>query len=94
MLDKISLAQFWFIYREITGDQSKAPTSEQEKYGESIWCIIKNAEETLARDLRIDNGEKTKFDKFWDIAKDVIEELTAVRRIDVMRTVQRHQGKL
>ena len=91
MLDKISPAQFRFIYHEITGDQSKAPTSEQEKYDESIRCIVKNADETLARDLRIDNGKKT---KFWDIAKDVIEELTAVRRIDVMRTVQRHQGKL
>ena len=94
MLDKISPAQFRFIYREITGDQSKAPTSEQEKYDERIQCIIKNADKTLARDLQISNGKKTKFDKFWDIAKDVIEELTAVRRIDVMRTVQRHQGKL
>ena len=40
MLDKISLAQFQFIYREITGDQSKAPTSEQEKYDERIQCTM------------------------------------------------------
>ena len=78
MLDKISPGQFQFIYREITGDQSKAPTSEQEKYDERIRCIIKNADKTLARDLQISNGKKTKFDKFWDIAKDVIEELTVV----------------
>ena len=36
MLDKISPGQFQFIYREITGDQSKAPTSEQEKYDERM----------------------------------------------------------
>ena len=78
MLDKMSLAQFRSIYREITGDQSKAPTSEQEKYDERIQCIIKNADKTLARDLQISNGKKTKFDQFWDIAKDVIEELTVV----------------
>ena len=52
MLDKISPQQFRFIYREITGDQSKAPTSEQEKYDERIRCIIKNADETMARDSR------------------------------------------
>ena len=78
MLDKISPAQVRFIYREITGDQSKALTSEQEKYDKSIQCIIKNTDETLARDLRINNGKKTKFDKFWDIAKDVIEKWTVV----------------
>ena len=36
MLDKMSLVQFRSIYREVTGDQSKAPTSEQEKYDERM----------------------------------------------------------
>ena len=44
----------------------------------NVQCIIKNADKTLARDLQISNGKKTKFDQFWDIAKDVIEELTVV----------------
>ena len=69
MLDKISPAQFRFIYREITGDQSKAPTSEQEKYDERIRCIIKNADETLARDLRINNGKKVNLINFGILQK-------------------------
>ena len=32
----------------------------------------------MAGDLGINNRKKTKFDKFWDIAEDVIKELTAV----------------
>ena len=69
MLDKISPAQFQFIYREITGDQSKAPTSEQEKYDERIRCIIKNADETLARDLRINNGKTLNLINFGILQK-------------------------
>ena len=69
MLDKISPAQFRFIYRKITVDQSKAPTSEQEKYDERIRCIIKNADETLARDLRINNGKKVNLINFGILQK-------------------------
>ena len=73
MLDKISLAQFQFIYREITGDQSKAPTSEQEKYDERIRCIIKNADEILARDLRINNGKKLNLINFGILQKTLLK---------------------
>ena len=77
MLDKILPAQFRFIYQEITRHNSKANTQKQAEYEESIRCIIKNADPALCWDLRINNGKKTKFDSFWDIAKNVIEELTA-----------------
>ena len=93
MLDKISPAQFRFIYRKITWDQSKAPTSEQEKHDERIRCIIKDADKILARDLRINNGKKTKFDKFGILQKMLMKNWLPLT-IDVMRTVQRHQGKL
>ena len=69
MLDKISPAQFRFIYRKITVDQSQAPTSEQEKYDERIRCIIKNADETLARDLQINNGKKLNLRNFGILQK-------------------------
>ena len=64
-------------FQEITGDNSKADTQKQAEYDERIRCIIKNADPALCRDLRINNGKKTKFDSFWDIAKNVMEELTA-----------------
>ena len=60
MLDKISPAQFRFIYQEITGDNSKADTQKQAEYDERIRCIIKNADPTLCRDLRVNNGKKNK----------------------------------
>ena len=93
MLDKISPAQFRFIYCKITWDQSKAPISEQEKHDERIRCIIKDADEILARDLRINNGKKTKFDKFGILQKMLMKNWLLLT-IDVIRTVQRHQGKL
>ena len=78
MLNKISPAQFRFIYQEITGDNSKADTQKQAEHNECICCIIKNTDPALCQDLCISNGKKIKFDSFWDIAKNVMKELTAV----------------
>ena len=78
MLEKISLAQSRFIHQEITGDNSEADTQKQAEYNEHICCIIKNADPALCWDLYINNRKKAKFDSFWGIAKNVIEELTAV----------------
>ena len=47
MLDKISPAQFRFIYQEITRDNSKANPQKQAEYDERIRCIIKNADPAL-----------------------------------------------
>ena len=77
MLDKISTAQFIFIYQKITGDNSKADTEKQAEYNEFIHCIIKNADPALCWDLVINNGKKAKFDSFWGIAENVIEKLRA-----------------
>ena len=60
ILDKISIAQFRFIYQEITGESSKADTQKQAEYDERIRCIVKNANPTLCRDLHINNEKKNK----------------------------------
>ena len=44
MIDKISAAQFRFIYQEIAGDNSKAPTQKQAEYPKQICCIVKNTD--------------------------------------------------
>ena len=77
MFNKISPAQFQFIYREITGDDTSSENIKQTEYDERINLIIKNSDESLIRDLRVNNTRKSKYDKFWDIAKQ-LDELTAV----------------
>ena len=47
MFDKISPAQFWFIYCEITGDNNKSENNKQaEEYNERIKVSIKNSDES------------------------------------------------
>ena len=43
MFNKISLAQFRFIYREITGDDTSSENIKQTEYDERINLIIKNS---------------------------------------------------
>ena len=78
MFDKISPAQFRFIYQEITGDETVPDNKKLAEYDERIRLIIKHADTSLCRDLRINNTRKEKFQKFWDIAKEKISEMTAV----------------
>ena len=73
MLDKISPAKFRFIYHEMIGDNSKADTQKQAEYDEHIWGIIKHADHALCQEQK-----QKKFYSFWDIPKNVIQELTAV----------------
>ena len=75
------------------GDQSKAPTSEQEKYDERIRCIIKNADETLARDLQINNGKKLNLINFGILQKMLLKNWLPLT-IDAMHMVHCCQGKL
>ena len=74
------------IWAPSSGAQTGIPASEslwihhcqkQAEYNEQIHCIAKNADATLSRDLRVNNCKKTKFEKSWEISKNVIEELTA-----------------
>ena len=78
VFNKISPAQFWFIHHEITGDNTSSENIKQTEYDERINLIIKNSDESLIRDLRVNNARKSKYDKFWDIAKQQLDELTAV----------------
>ena len=69
MFNKISPAQFRFIYSEITGEDPSSENIKQTEYDERINLIVKNSDESLIRDLRVNNARKSKYDKFWDIAK-------------------------
>ena len=53
-------------------------TKEQQEYDQRLKAILKNLDPTLCRDLRIHNTGKIKYDKFGNIAKLKIDELTAV----------------
>ena len=39
--------------------------------------IMKTAEPSIIRDLRVNNSRKAKYDNFWDVAEKKIEELQA-----------------
>ena len=43
-----------------------------------MQTIMGNLDSSLCRDLRICNGRKSKYDTFWEIAAEKIEEITAV----------------
>ena len=78
MLNKISPAQFQFICREITGNNNEPENNKQAEYNEWIKVIIKNSDKSLLRDLRVNNTKKTKFNKFWGIAKNILNEIIVV----------------
>ena len=77
MLDKISSAQFRFIYQEITRNNSKADTLRQAEYANAFAALSKTPILQYV-EIYASPTEKTKLDSFWDIAKNVIEELTPV----------------
>ena len=76
VFNKISPAQFRFIHHEITGDNTSSENIKQTEYDERINLIIKNSDESLIKDLRVNNARKLKYDKFWDIAKQQLDEST------------------
>ena len=75
--DKILPAHFWFIYPEITGFDNRLKNNKQAEYDERIKVIIKNSDKSL-KGLESKNAKKTKFNKFWDIAKNILDEITTV----------------
>ena len=44
---------------------------------QKVGALPKNSEKSLLRDLGV-NDAKKKFNKFWDIAKNILDEITAV----------------
>ena len=58
MFNKTSQAQFRFIHREITGGDNRPKNNKQAEYDERIKVIIKNSDESLLSDLRVNNTKK------------------------------------
>ena len=78
MLDKILLAQFHMLYRELTDDCSASDNSQSKQCDERWQTIIKRVEAGMLRDLRINNGRISKYDKFWDLVNQKLEKMQAV----------------
>ena len=76
--DKISTAEFRAIYSELTGDESKGSNRTEREIDNRLKLIMHNLTPQLAKDLRVNNARKGKFDQFWDICQKVISDLTAV----------------
>ena len=65
--DKIIPAEFRGIYRELTGDASVNQNTKE--VDERIAKIMKLCDSSVLRDLRVNNGAKSSFDRFWDIVE-------------------------
>ena len=75
---KLTPAEFRAIYTELTGDASVADNTLSKEVDAQHKAVLTNVTPGLAKDLRIHNGRKGKFDKFWEIAAEVISDITAV----------------
>ena len=78
MLDKIQLAQFRMLYRELTGDFCASDNSQSKQCDERWQKIIRHLEAGMLRDFRVSNGRSPKYDKFWDLMSQKLEEMQAV----------------
>ena len=77
MIDKISPSQFRSIISELTGDYSVSDNKISKETDDRLRAIVNNADDSVLRDSRKNNGQKLKFDKFWEIAAETIEHLQA-----------------
>ena len=78
MFDKITPAEFRVLYSELTGDDSASTNCATQEIDDRMQTIMNNLSPDLAKDLRVNNARKSKFDQFWDICTTLIESLTAV----------------
>ena len=76
--DKLSPAEFRGMYRELTGDTSTSINQNTKEVDERIAKIMKLCDSSVLRDLRVNNGAKSSFDRFWDIVEKTIVDKTAV----------------
>lgn len=56
-------------------------------------ALMSNLTPSLAKDLRVNNARKGKFDKFWNIASKAIEEITAVTITDMGKLTSQVSSK-
>ena len=75
MTNKIAWSPFRVICQELTGDKSVADNKLCMKADERMQLILKTADETIIRDLRMNNGGHTKqFNAFWDVTEEKLNE--------------------
>ena len=70
-------SEFRAIYAELTGDCSVADNTKLKEVDDRMRLIMKTADPSIIRDLRVNNSRKAKYDSFWDVAEKKIEELQA-----------------
>jgi hypothetical protein len=59
-----------YFYRELTGDQAAASSTEQATVDERIKQIIDMEDPSVLQDLRaLNTGQATKFNTFWEVCK-------------------------
>ena len=95
MTNKIAWSPFRVICQELTGDKSVADNKLCMKADERMQLILKTADETIIRDLRMNNGGHTKqFNAFWDVTEEKLNELQATDINDKRHTVAPRRMKM
>ena len=77
MNEKIKASEFRAIYAELTGDSSETDNTRLKQVDECMQLIMKTADPSILRDLRVNNSRSAKYDIFWSITEKKIEELQA-----------------
>ena len=75
---KISCAQFSALYSEFTRDNIVSDTRVTQEEDNCVHLIIHNLIPNLAKDLRIIDSKKCKFNQFWDICSSALDEFVTV----------------
>ena len=78
MADKINPAQLRALYHKLTGDSSVSDNKWSQEVDDRIKAILKTADESIIRDMRVNNARKSSFDPFWEVAAKKIKELSSV----------------
>ena len=66
-----------YILRDLIGDEASLQNESDEAKLEKVRCLVDLGED-VACDLRVNNGKAPKFEEFWEIVDDFIQEKTAV----------------
>ena len=94
MEDKLSPAQFWSTYSELTGDCSVTDNKKCKEMDEHMHTTIKTVDAGVLRDLQINNSRKVKFDNFWDITSKKTEELQLAFAVNDCHHAETENGEV
>ena len=77
MQDKISPGHFRTIYKELTGDCSASDNKISKDMEEKMQLILSVSDDSILRDLHVNNHRNSSFDGFSAIAEREIEKMPA-----------------